>query len=465
MKLNWRLILHPSVETDPRLISPSAKTINLVCISFLATSAGFASLIYFPGVPEITTELNAPAIAITLTAALYALFTGIGPVFWASISDYYHIRRWPNLLSMLIFAVSSLAMVFVNDIWALVVLRCLQSVGASCGQAIGAGMFVDTNITDLYVLEERGAAFGKYFFGMFIGPLLGPILGGLVTTSPLSWRATFLFCCVVGIAIFILCFFFLNETYRDDAKFDMTLGEKTSMTIIDAPKKGLNLIEPFLMLRHPFVFIASFTGGVMFGGMFAIETIIPEIYKNQYGFSAWQTGLSYTGAGVGNVIGSLVGGYLSDRLLLRARRMRGNRSVVEDRLTANVWPGGFLLVPVGQLMFGWMAERRLSVWGCIVAFGIQTLGMNQVMTATNAYLVDAMPGQGASVSATATLFRQAMACGLTLVANPLVAAVGPGWTTVFLTGLTWVSMVLLVVLAVYGERLRAWSGYQDKTVE
>ncbi|KAL0090071.1 major facilitator superfamily domain-containing protein [Phycomyces blakesleeanus] len=459
--LNWRFVPHPTVDIDPRVMSDRKKNINLVCISLLATSAGFASLIYFPGVPGITADLNAPPIAITLTAALFALFTGIAPVFWASASDHYHIRRLPNLLSMVIFSAASLGMAFVKNIWALVVLRCLQAVGASCGQAVGAGM-----IADLYELEERGSAFGKYFFGMFIGPLLGPIVGGFLSMSAVSWRATFWFCFALGVVIFILCFLFLNETYRDNSKFDHVneVSDAKSATLVeDQPrKKALNPIDPFLMLRHPFVFIASFTGGVMFGGMFAIETIIPKIYEDNYGFSAWQTGLSYTGAGLGNAIGSVVGGYLSDRLLLRSRARRGGRAVVEDRLTANCWPGGFILVPLGQLLFGWMAQTKGSVWACIVAFGIQTFGMNQVMAATSAYLVDAMPGQGASASAAATLFRQAMACILTLAANPMVAAIGPGWTTVFLAGLTVFSMALLAILAIYGERLRRWSGYEDK---
>ena len=37
---------------------------------------------------------------------------------------------------------------------------------------VGSGV-----IADCYPVERRGAAFGKYFFGVFIGPLTGPILG------------------------------------------------------------------------------------------------------------------------------------------------------------------------------------------------------------------------------------------------------------------------------------------------
>lgn len=171
------------------------------------------------------------------------------------------------------------------------------------------------------------------------------------------------------------------------------------------------------------------------------------------------TGLSYLGAGVGNLLGSLVGGMLSDRLLLRSRRLRGGRAVVEDRLTANLWPACFIIIPFGILLFGWSIERVLTVWAPIIAFGIQTFGMNQVMTSTSAYLVDAVPGQGASATAAANLVRMVLACALTLAANPMVAAIGPGYTCVFLAALSVVACGFLVVLKFKGEKLRIWSGY------
>ncbi|KAI8077513.1 hypothetical protein BDF21DRAFT_463948 [Thamnidium elegans] len=34
-------------------------------------------------------------------------------------------------------------------------------------------------ISDLYPIEERGSAFGKYMFGVISGPLLGPVIDGV----------------------------------------------------------------------------------------------------------------------------------------------------------------------------------------------------------------------------------------------------------------------------------------------
>lgn len=49
------------------------------------------------------------------------------------------------------------------------------------------------------------------------------------------------------------------------------------------------------------------------------------------------SGLSFIGAGVGNVLGSIVSGRLSDYLLIRSSNQRGGISKAEDRLTLNAW--------------------------------------------------------------------------------------------------------------------------------
>lgn len=95
---------------------------------------------------------------------------GIAPVIWAAVSDHYQVRRVLLVSSMIIFAVCSPGCGLINNIGGLIALQIIQSMGASCGQAVGAGV-----IADCYQVEKRGAAFAKYFTGMFLGPLLGKL--------------------------------------------------------------------------------------------------------------------------------------------------------------------------------------------------------------------------------------------------------------------------------------------------
>lgn len=201
--------------------------------------------------------------------------------------------------------------------------------------------------------------------------------------------------------------------------------------------------------------------GSCFGTMFTIETVIPDLFATTYGFASWQTGLSYLGAGMGNILGSFVSGRVSDYLLKRARQKRGGAPKAEDRLTINAWPGGVVLVPFGVLMFGWGVNAQWIVWIPILAFGVVCFGMSQVYAAGMAYLVDSMPGQGASVTAASNLMRMSMAAVLSLIAQPVVEAIGPGYLSVLLAGLNMFGMFLFFVVKMKGQDMRRWAGFGD----
>jgi hypothetical protein len=150
--------------------------------------------------------------------------------------------------------------------------------------------------------------------------------------SPLSWRATFWFCFAFALFIMSILILFFPETYRIDAKYDLELptsntksdtsssassatldqlpnapenqSKKTevekSVTVEEsansdktalAQKRRMNPIKPFLLLRHPFILLSAFISGIAFGCMFAVETIIPDLYETHYGFNSWQTGM------------------------------------------------------------------------------------------------------------------------------------------------------------------------------
>ncbi|KAI9278535.1 major facilitator superfamily domain-containing protein [Phascolomyces articulosus] len=465
---------------------------------------GFSSTIYFPGLPSITEDLDSSPIATILTAALFVLFMGIAPLFWGSISDYYQMRRFLLVISMVIFTGSSLGCALINDIRGLIVLRCIQSVGASAAMAVGGGC-----LADLYNVENRGGPMSSFFLSMFIGPLIGPIIGGFLSMTSLSWRATFW--CTVGLGglICITTFVFMPETYRDNKKFDVINNSPhtispTPVTLVSAvsnndttineqdisgtdaiainshdhinnskecrlpnhgqvlnKKKVFNPIRPFLLLRYPHVMLPSLISGIVFGCFFATEAVLPILYEQIYGFVAWQIGLCYLGAGIGSVCGAVLQGYISDRLLLHARAKRDGVKVVEDRIGINLWPCCLVLIPLGLLLFGWSLEYKMSHWIGIVGFGIQTFGMNQLLPEMNAYLLDAMSGQGASVTAASISVRMVIACVLALFASSLLDALGAGYLFVLFAGLSWIAAIMMFINKRYGQAMRHHYGFEQ----
>ncbi|KAI8370656.1 major facilitator superfamily domain-containing protein [Radiomyces spectabilis] len=471
----------------------------------------------FPAIPHLTNDLNTNSTIMSLTTSLFILFAGIGPILWASMSDYYHVRRFFYLIGLAIFVIASVGCALTNEIWLLVVLRCVQSIGTS------------GTVSDCWQVTERGAAFSILFIGQFFGPLVGPVIGGGLA-SGLGWRSTFWFCAGYGVFLLLFLSICLPETYRENAQWEfilpitsekpvhsspypknmpypkaffshkLTPSDQTaqpSYTTVGSPlgqsspdvsrllsttptpalsttsipasssaigtsmKRRFNPLASITMLKYTFVWLTAIQTGICFGTMFTIETIIPELFVKAYNFRAWQTGLSFLGAGIGNLLGSLVAGRLSDYLLKRSRRQRGGIARAEDRLTSNAWPGGFILVPFGVLLFGWGVNAELIVWASIVGFGIVCFGMSQVYAAGSAYLVDAIPEKSASVTAAANLLRMAMACILSVTAHPVNDHIGPGYLVTILAGLNFLGMICFAIVKFKGMHMRRKAGFQE----
>lgn len=135
---------------------------------------------------------------------------------------------------------------------------------------------------------------------------------------PSTWRATFWFLSAYGLCILFSVFFILPETYRveDPSENGIVIDDVSSSSSTSDEELGyykkekkddcssakhqhdsvtpkvqlMNPLEPFFMLRHPFVLMASTISGVAFGAMYAVETIMPSLYQQHYDFVAWQTG-------------------------------------------------------------------------------------------------------------------------------------------------------------------------------
>ncbi|KAF7732082.1 hypothetical protein EC973_006337 [Apophysomyces ossiformis] len=374
-----------------------------------------------------------------------------------SISDHWNIRRSVYFFSIIIFTVGSLAAVFAHDIYVLLGMRILQATGISSAWAIGAG-----SVADVYAVHERGHALGIYFTGQFAGPLFGPIFGGFLVER-WGWPSVFWLLFMIGCLLLLLVLFAMEETYRDEQVWGRDDGVEAKIESNDSAtltgKTWGNPLASLALLRHPFVFIFAVATGLAFGGMFAIENMLPALYTQTYGFTSSLIGLSFISPGIGEVVGSLLSGKLSDYFLNRNVAQRGGLAVPEDRLAPNVWPAAFILNPLSFFLWGWPVQLGWSVWVSIIMFGVQCFAMVQVFNPAMSYLVDAVHGKGASVTAAANFVRMVLSCVLSLIANPMTVAIGPGWVTFFFGILNFVWAFLLLFMKMKGHLVRQYSGY------
>ncbi|CAO3570656.1 unnamed protein product [Mortierella alpina] len=454
-----RFMVRPHFQGDPREeLSRFRKAVILCIISQAGCLGGFSSTIYFPSLVQIEQDLNTSTTAINASVSLFILFMGISPLVSSTLSDYFKIRRVLYIGSTLIFALASLGGGFSTSVATLTIARIFQAVGSGGASILGAG-----TVADIYPPEEQGTSMGLMFLGQFLGPVLGPPIGGVLAEA-FGWQATFFFMAIVSALVIVELFFLLPETYREDPKDALeqleAKGEASEM-VEPAKKKRFNPFQSVLLLRHTVVLLASIETGIIFALMFSIETLIPLLFKKFYGLSETQVGLTYLGAGAGSVMGSVLGGKMSDLSLMRAQRKNGGDLVLEDRLSVNMWLAGFAIVPLGALLFGWGAQEHLSIAVPIVGFALYNFGMAQVMAAGSAYLVNAIPGQGSSATAAANFLRMVLACIFSLIAQIIVDHVGYGYYGVLQAALNIGCMALFYLVKLKGADMRATAARKE----
>ncbi|KAF9913511.1 hypothetical protein BX616_009943 [Lobosporangium transversale] len=449
-----RLVIRPRFEGDPRdELSHFRKAIILAVVSQAGSLGGFSSTIYFPSLVQITHDLQASQTAINASVSLFILFMGISPLVSSTLSDRYKIRRALYIGFTLIFALASLGGGFSNSAATLIIARIFQSIGSGGASILGAG-----TVADIYPPEEQGTSMGLMFLGQFLGPVLGPPIGGLLAQA-FGWQSTFFFMAIASAIIILELFFLLPETYREEPK-DMleALEEKCGSVGDDSQavtsKTRFNPFQAVLLLRHSVVMLASIETGMVFALMFSIETIVPLLFTEFYHLNESKVGLTYLGAGGGSILGSVLGGKLSDLSLMRAKEKNGGKLVLEDRLSANMWIAGFAIVPFGSLLFGWGAEKHLSIALPIVGFALYNFGMAQVLAAGAAYLVNCIPGQGSSATAAANFLRMIFACIASLIAQIVVDKIGYGYYGVILAVLNIFCMALFLLVRWKGASMR-----------
>ncbi|KAG0222425.1 hypothetical protein BGX31_009158 [Mortierella sp. GBA43] len=440
-----RLSIRPAVDGDPRQqLSRFRKAVILAIVSQAGCLGGFSSTIYFPSLVQITQDLGASQTVINASVSLFILFMGVSPLVSSTLSDRFKIRRILYIVFTLIFVLASLGGGYSKSATALIIARIFQSIGSGGASILGAG-----TVADIYPPEEQGTSMGLMFLGTFLGPVLGPPIGGLLAHA-FGWQSTFFFMAIVGAVVIVELFFWLPETYREEPKDDLEVLEAKGQ-VADAdestihPKTRFNPFQAVLLLKHPVVLLASIETGMIFALMFS----------NYYGLIESQVGLTYLGAGAGSVLGSILGGKLSDLSLMRAKVKNGGELVLEDRLSLNMWVAGFAIVPLGSLLFGWGAERHLSIAVPIIGFAIYNFGMAQVLAAGAAYTVNCIPGQGSSATAAANFLRMVFACITSLIAQIIVDGVGYGYYGVILAVINIVCCALFYVVKLKGATMRA----------
>ena len=293
------------------------------------TAIGALSIdMFLPGLPELKNDFNTTTANAQLTLSLFMIGLGLGNLFVGPISDSI-VRKKPLVISMIIFALASLGIVFVENIWIMVFLRFVQ------GFTGGAGAVISRAIaSDMYRGNELTKFLALLMLVNGVAPVIAPALGGLILSFAV-WRMVFVILTLFGVLMVLGSLFKVPE----------------SLSVKNRDSSGVNVIFSNFksLLTTPRFVLPMLIQGVTFIMLFSYISASPFLVQKIYGVSPLHFSWMFAGVGITLIIASQIAGKLVDyfhpQVLLRAFTIIQIIGVVIVSLTLiNHWHFALLVI-------------------------------------------------------------------------------------------------------------------------
>ncbi|SCW03427.1 LAFE_0G10176g1_1 [Lachancea fermentati] len=418
---------------------------------FLTPMAGLA---FLPAVSTIAERFHTTGSIINVSNAIYNVFMALS-CFWAPFSDSY--GRKPTFLLCMTFCVISTVLVACSQNLAMFfVFRASTAFFGTAFFSIGAQI-----IGDIYPPERRGGAMGWNIAGSQIGPPLGPTFGAIIVTYT-TWRWIFFILAILGGIVLVLAFLFLPETLPESKHQIALRNYNQSEEVLNNPEKRkkfifvpFNITRPITSLRYPTLLLAGIASSALMYNMYCLLTPIRYVIDPRFNITLpLYGGLFYLAPGTGYLLGSFVGGRLSDYQVRKSIAKRGRR-VPEDRLRITLIFYG-LLSPASVIIYGWSLYYKKGGYPLpIICMFINGFCQTSAFPSINSYCIDSMASKigGGAVGGNYMIrfFASAVASATCLIA---IEDIGIGWTSTISGLVLIVGFICMLVLVFHGEKMR-----------
>ena len=239
---------------------------------------------YLPSFPDIATDLGTGASLVQLSLTTCLLGLAVGQIIVGPISDAQG-RRKPLLISIFLFAVSSLLCALAPNIATLVVARFLQGFTASAGIVLSRAV-----VRDVFSGRELTKFFALLMVINSTAPMIAPMAGGAILLMPFaSWNTIFYFLSLIGLLIVLTVAMRFPETLPAEKRIPSSIGHSV--------RTMGNLLRDRSFIGYALIV------GFIHGGSFAYVSGTPFVYQGIYDvspqvFSILFAGILSTGVNV-----------------------------------------------------------------------------------------------------------------------------------------------------------------------
>lgn len=302
-----------------------------------------------------------------------------------------------------------------------------------------------------------------YAMGPILGPVIGPVAGGFLAQAE-GWRWTFWVIAIAGGVLAILSFTFMRETYEPvllQARVNrlkketgnQNLKSRLDPGITHAAYFWISIVRPTKMLLFsPIVIVLSMYMAMVYGYLYLLFTTLTLVFEDNYGFNQGTVGLTFLGIGIGSLLGLLIFGIMSDKIVKHLSAKNNGVMKPEYRLPPLI-PGS-MAIPIGLFLYGWTAQTHQHWILPIIGTGFVGIGVLATFMPITTYMVDAFTIHAASATAATTVLRSLVGCFLPLAGPKMYQTLGLGWGNSLLAFIALSMSPISWIFYKYGERIR-----------
>lgn len=400
--------------------------------SFHAAGPGFTAAILIPGIQQIAKDFDVTAQKATYLVAVHVLFLGVAPFLWNPLICSYG-RRPVLIASMFLSCVAALGGGFAKTYGTLMTARVFQSIGISSGFVVPGVVVVD-----LFTAEQRGQKNGVWAQMVSLGAPLGAIIGGPVAQY-LGWQWMLWLTAIINGVQALAYLLSFPETSQAHHLLYAESSKSSFSRLFLLPKRLPGqitmriILEPIFLLRCPHLVLIVLAYAVTFAIISpGISAILPIALADIYDFDAVDQGLFFIGSLVGVILGELLGGRGSDRIMNRERHQAivpgGNapiRAIRYEKRIIIALPG-YILAIVGVVIFGVTLENHTHWIAPCVGYGIASFGLQLVTTPLKTYCMDCYAARPGSALQLINIIRQVLSFTVPFWSPNLNEALGYG---------------------------------------
>ncbi|MGF9661460.1 multidrug effflux MFS transporter [Arthrobacter crystallopoietes] len=282
-----------SVRSRLNLSRGKDPVVLVAALGILSAVSPLATDMYLASMPAMADYFGTSASAVQLTLTAYMVGMAVGQFLLGPISDVLGRHRL-MVAGNVLFLLSSVAVILVPTIEAVMALRILQGLSGAAGVVIARAV-----VTDIASGRRAAKLFSVLAMITSLAPVVAPLLGGVIA-SVAPWQAVFWVLAGFGLVMLACTVFVVPETLPRAKR------HRGGLAAVAA--------NSWKVLRTPSFMAYALAFGFAFSTLFSYISASAFVVQNVLGFSALGYSLVFAANAAGSIVAAIVNTRLVDRI-------------------------------------------------------------------------------------------------------------------------------------------------------